>query len=107
MGLQPMLDGAVRGHRLKLDPGDVQRLARLDGFDVALELFGNVAWGYVLRRALLDLFDVGRLVVIGMRAGDEDHVGWLLLRPKTPGIYVHGDRLALPLIGGLVVTGDL
>src|SRR5438093_6724151 len=103
MGLEPMLDGAVRGHRLKLDPGDVQRLPRLDGFDVALELFGNIAWRYVLSGALLDLFDVGRLVVIGLRVVAEDHVGWLLLWPEPPGLDVHRDPLPLPLIGGLLV----
>src|SRR2546421_9688048 len=107
VSLKPLRRGIVRGHRLELDPGDVQRLARPDGFDVAFELVGHVLGRDVLGGALLDLFDVGRLVVIGVRVGDEDHVGGLLLRPQAPGIDIYSDPLALPLISGLFVPGEL
>src|SRR6266480_1789186 len=107
VSLEPVLHGAIRGNRLALDPSDVERLPRLDRLDVARELLRDVAGRDELRRPFADLLDVCGFEVIGMRMRDEDHVGGVLLGSQPPGVDIHRDPLALPLIGGLLVPREL
>src|SRR6266852_3574906 len=107
VGLKPMLDGAVGGHGLELDAGDVQGLTRLDRLDIAREAVRDITRSDELRRFLANLLDVRGLEVIGVRMRDEDHVGGLLLGSQAPGVDVYGDPVALPLVGGLLVPREL